>query len=79
MRVGSTWRDATWDEAMEIAGRKLREIRKRHGNDAVAMYVGNPNVHTHRGSMGAALLTSALGTKNRFDANSQDSNPRLFA
>jgi len=79
VRVGSSWRDATWDEAMDIAATKLREIRKRHGKDSVAVYIGNPNVHTHRGTMGAALLAGALGTKNRYDANSQDSNPRLFA
>ena len=50
-----------------------------HGKDAVALYVGNPSVHTHRGALAAQLLTTALGTKNRFDPNSQDSNPRLFA
>ena len=30
-------------------------------------------------SLGAQLSHAALGTKNRFDPNSQDSNPRLFA
>jgi anaerobic selenocysteine-containing dehydrogenase len=79
VRVGETWREATWDEAMEIAATKLREIRKRHGKDAIAVYIGNPNVHTHRATMGSALLAGTFGTKNRFDANSQDSNPRLFA
>jgi anaerobic selenocysteine-containing dehydrogenase len=79
IRDGATWRDASWDEAMDVAATKLRDIRKRHGRDAVAVYIGNPNVHTHRGTMGSALLGTTLGTKNRYDANSQDSNPRLFA
>lgn len=72
-------RDATWDEAMNVAATELRRIRKKHGKHSVAVYVGNPSVHTHRGMLGSQLLAAALGTKNRFDANSQDANPRLFA
>jgi anaerobic selenocysteine-containing dehydrogenase len=72
-------RDATWDEAMSVAASELRRIRKKHGKHAIAVYVGNPSVHTHRGTLGSQLLATALGTKNRFDANSQDANPRLFA
>ena len=36
-------------------------------------------MHSHRSALAAQLLTIALGSKNRFDPNSQDSNPRLFA
>ena len=79
IREGAAWRDASWDEAMDLVGEKLRAIRARHGKDSVALYVGNPSVHTHRGALAAALLATALGTRNRFDPNSQDSNPRLFA
>ena len=79
VREGNTWREVSWDEALDRVATKLGEIRKRHGKDAVALYVGNPAVHSHRGSMAAQLLASALATKNRFDANSQDANPRLFA
>ena len=79
IRHGGGFREATWDEAMELVGSKLRATRRRHGKDAVALYVGNPSVHSHRSSMAAQLLASALGTRNRFDPNSQDSNPRLFA
>jgi anaerobic selenocysteine-containing dehydrogenase len=70
---------ASWEVALDRAARGLREIRRRHGRDAVALYVGNPVVHTHRSAFAAQLLTNALRTKNRFDPNSQDGNPRLYA
>jgi anaerobic selenocysteine-containing dehydrogenase len=78
-RTASGWEGVTWDEALSDVAARLRAIRARHGKDAVALYVGNPVVHNHRASLGSQLLTTALGTKNRFDPNSQDSNPRLFA
>jgi anaerobic selenocysteine-containing dehydrogenase len=78
-RTSSGWQPVSWDEALADVAARLGAIRDRHGKDAVALYVGNPAVHSHRASMAAQLLTSALGTRNRFDANSQDSNPRLFA
>src|SRR5262245_12966543 len=36
-RDGATWRAATWDEANRDIGARLREIRRRHGDDAVAV------------------------------------------
>lgn len=41
--------------------------------------MGNPVVHSHRSALAAQLLTMAFATHNRYDPNSQDSNPRLFA
>jgi anaerobic selenocysteine-containing dehydrogenase len=78
-RTARGFENISWDEALDEAATRLRGIQSRHGRDAVALYVGNPSAHGHRASMGAQLLTMALGSKNRFDANSQDSNPRLFA
>jgi anaerobic selenocysteine-containing dehydrogenase len=78
-RTPSGWKKISWDEAFDQSTTRLGEIRGRFGSDAVALYVGNPVVHSHRASLGSQLLSAALGTKNRFDPNSQDSNPRLFA
>lgn len=78
-RTAAGWERVSWDEALDAIGAKLRAVRESHGRDAVALYVGNPAAHSHRASLGALALTAALGTKNRFDPNSQDSNPRLFA
>src|SRR5262245_35624045 len=37
----------SWNEAFELAGSRLRDIRARHGADAVALYWGNPTGHNH--------------------------------
>jgi anaerobic selenocysteine-containing dehydrogenase len=79
IKTSSGWREASWDEALDLAASGIRDVQKKHGRSAVAFYYGNPSVHSHRGSLAVQLLTSALATKNRFDPNSQDSNPRLFA
>jgi anaerobic selenocysteine-containing dehydrogenase len=78
-RTADGWEPVSWDAALDDIGARLRAIRARHGRDAVAFYVGNPAAHSHRTALGSQLLTMALGSHNRFDPNSQDSNPRLFA
>lgn len=78
-RVGSEFVEIGWDEALDEAATRLREIQRAHGRDAVGFYYGNPVAHGHRIALGMQALTFALRTHNRFDANSQDSNPKLFA
>ena len=73
------WEKVEWEVALSDVAARLRAVRARHGKDAVALYIGNPVVHSHRSSFAAELLTLALHTKNRFDPNSQDGNPRLYA
>lgn len=79
LRVDGEFQPTTWEHALELTAQKIREIQQKHGKNAVALYVGNPVVHAHRSSLAAQLLTAVVGTQNRFDPNSQDSNPRLFA
>jgi anaerobic selenocysteine-containing dehydrogenase len=78
-RTARGWEPVGWDEALDEAATRLRAIRDRHGRDAIGYYVGNPTVHSHRAALGSQALGLALGTRNRFDPNSQDGNPRLFA
>ena len=68
-----------WDEAIAEAASRIHEVQARYGKNAVGIYLGNPNVHNHGAVLGAQALFSALKTRNRFDANSQDANPRLYA
>jgi len=79
IRTASGWENVSWDRALDEAASKIRAVRDAYGKDAVALYIGNPTVHSHRASLGSQVIQAALGTKNRFDPNSQDSNPRLFA
>ena len=78
-RTAAGWKEISWDEALDEAATRLADVRARHGPDAVAVYGGNPMAHNHGGALGMQALVAAIGTHNRFDANSQDSNPKIFA
>ncbi|MDJ0786011.1 MAG: molybdopterin-dependent oxidoreductase [Myxococcota bacterium] len=66
-----------WEEALDLAAEGLGAVRKRHGADAVALYVGNPVVHNYGAALVRSGLMKALGTKNAYSAGSQDTSPRF--
>jgi anaerobic selenocysteine-containing dehydrogenase len=68
----------SWDEALAEVASKLSAIRAQYGRNAIGIYAGNPTVHNLQALLGYAGFLRAVGTKNRFDANSQDANPRLL-
>ena len=78
-RVGDRFEPIGWDDALDEIASRVRAIQKEHGREAVGLYIGNPTVHSHRAALGTELLTAAVGSQNRFDPNSQDGAPRLFA
>ncbi|MFN8601721.1 MAG: molybdopterin-dependent oxidoreductase [Candidatus Binatia bacterium] len=45
IREGSTWREATWDEAFRRCEELLGGVLARHGKSAVSCYIGNPTAH----------------------------------
>jgi anaerobic selenocysteine-containing dehydrogenase len=67
---------ATWDEAFEAVDAGLTRIIESHGRDAVALYLGNPNVHTLAGNLYAGPLRKALGSKNVYTASTLDQMPK---
>ena len=78
-RTAKGFVEVGWTEALDEAGARLRSAREQHGRDAVGVYIGNPTVHGHAAALAMVPFLKALGTRNRFDANSQDANPKLFA
>lgn len=78
-REGTSWREIGWDEAYDLVARGLREVRQAHGRDAVAVYLGNPNVHSLGSMLFAPGLARALGTRNRYSATSVDQLPHHVA
>jgi anaerobic selenocysteine-containing dehydrogenase len=78
-RTTGGWREVSWKEALDEAANRLGEIRARHGANANGVYLGNPSVHSHGTLLGYQGFVGALRTRNRFDANSQDANPRVLA
>lgn len=66
-----------WEEAFADIAERLSAIRAEFGNDAVALYIGNPIIHNHGALLLRQALMNALGTRNVFSASSQDTAPRF--
>ncbi len=78
-RDGETWHEMSWDEALDLVASKLREIRAKHGADAVAAYQGNPSAHNLGLLTYGQLTLRTLGTKNMYSATSLDQLPHMLA
>jgi anaerobic selenocysteine-containing dehydrogenase len=74
-RVGDQWQEIGWDEAFDLVAERLAAIRKQHGDNAVGVYLGNPNVHNYGSLTHGLTLLRELGTRNRFSATSVDQLP----
>ncbi|WP_068161646.1 molybdopterin-dependent oxidoreductase [Rhodococcus phenolicus] len=77
-RVGDGFEEIGWDEAFALAGNRLRAVRRRHGRDAIAMYLGNPAAHSSSVVYGIALRVALL-TRKFYSASSIDQFPQEFA
>ena len=78
-RTGAAWDAPGWDAALDEAGRRLAGIQRKHGRNSVAIYVGNPTVHSYSALMGVQLFAKALGGRSRFSATSLDQLPHMLA
>lgn len=77
-RVGSDWQPIAWDDAFALAGERLAALARAHGDAAIGVYLGNPNVH-HFGSIAyAPALLRLLRSPNVFSASSVDQWPHQF-
>jgi anaerobic selenocysteine-containing dehydrogenase len=74
-RIGNEWQAIEWDEAFSLVAERLAEIRERHGNNAVAVYQGNPSVHNYGLMTHSNYFLGQLKTRNRFSATSVDQLP----
>jgi anaerobic selenocysteine-containing dehydrogenase len=72
------WERIEWEEAFAAAAAGLKAVQARHGNDAVAIYQGNPSVHNLGTSLFSPAFVKSLHTKNRFSATSVDQLPHQF-
>jgi anaerobic selenocysteine-containing dehydrogenase len=78
-RTKNGWERLSWDDALDVASRGLVDVQKAHGNDAVGVYLGNPNVHNTGSMLFAPTFIRTLRTKNRFSATSVDQLPHMLA
>ena len=69
-------REATWEEVFTRIEEGLQSTIERHGRDSVAMYIGNPTVHSLSATVMIPMLNRAVGSKNYFTAATVDQNPK---
>lgn len=70
IRRGDTLQPTSWDEAMGLVAERFKDIRNKHGPDAVAFY-GSGQLYTEESYTANKLFKAGLRTNNI------DGNPRL--
>ena len=76
---GKDFEECTWEQAYDEVAERVKDVQRRHGRDAVAVYQGNPTVHSVGAMTMGQLFVRALGTKTRFSATSLDQLPHMLA
>jgi anaerobic selenocysteine-containing dehydrogenase len=75
LRVGSEWQPIEWEDAFSLVAERLAAIQEHHGQNAVAVYQGNPSVHNYGLMTHSNYFLGLLKTRNRFSATSVDQLP----
>ena len=63
IREGSGWRDATWDEALELVASKIREAKERFGPGSIA-FLASAKATNEENYLLQKLARAAVGTNN---------------
>src|SRR5919205_3454483 len=79
LRTADGFREVSWDEAFAAIDAGLTPLRERYGNDAVAVYLGNPGAHNLAGLVYNRVLLQAARTKNVYSASTVDQMPKQVA
>ncbi len=74
-RTANGWEEMSWDDAIELVADRLVEINNSRGADAIALYLGNPNVHNYGSLTHGSRLMGPIRTHNRYSATSVDQLP----
>ena len=69
------WEEIGWDEALDLVADGLARTVDEHGEDALAIYLGNPNVHSLGSMTHGVALAQSFRTRNKFSATSVDQLP----
>jgi len=78
-KTASGWQKISWSQAFDEVTKNLKAIQTQHGNNAVAVYLGNPTVHNLDAMLFGPTFFRTLKTKNRFSATSVDQLPEQLA
>ncbi len=81
-RVGdgpeARWEEISWDEALDLTAEGIARTINEHGRNALAVYLGNPNVHSLGAQTHGVQMIKSFKTRNKFSATSVDQLPHQF-
>ncbi|MGB1251931.1 MAG: molybdopterin oxidoreductase family protein [Candidatus Promineifilaceae bacterium] len=78
-RTDTGWEQISWDEAYGMVADNVKRIWAESGENALGLYLGNPNVHNVGAMLFGSAVIKALRTRNRFTATSVDQLPHHVA
>lgn len=78
-RTAQGWQPISWEEAIAEAVTRIQETQQKYGQNAVALYQGNPSIHNLGTVMNASAFAKTLRTKNLYSATSTDQLPHHYA
>ncbi|MFT5196404.1 MAG: anaerobic selenocysteine-containing dehydrogenase [Candidatus Promineifilaceae bacterium] len=78
-KTADGWVEISWDQAFDEVAERIKSIQASYGNNAVGMYLGNPNVHNLGSILVGPTLNRAIRTENIFSATSVDQLPAHVA
>lgn len=79
LKTPNGWERISWENAFNETAARLRNIQAKYGKNAVAVYLGNPNVHNHGSLLTLFPFLSALKTESRYSATSVDQLAPMLA
>lgn len=71
-KEGKNWKRASWQEALQGIGGKVRQIRKEYGPDSIAMYVGTAAGFGVLHPVFAQGFMQGIGSKSMYASATQD-------
>ncbi len=71
----ATWQEISWDEALDLVADTSPATVNEHGRDALAIYLGNPNVHSLGSMTHGTAMVKSFRTRNMYSATSVDQLP----
>jgi len=79
VREGDEWRKVSWPEAFAAVEAGLMPLVERYGRNAVAVYLGNPNVHNLSMTSYVPGFLKSLKSQNVYSASTVDQQPKQIA
>ena len=73
------WEKISWTEAFDEVENQIKKIQEEYGNNAIATYQGNPNVHNFGLMLYGGPFLKSLKTKQKYSATSADQLPHHIA